>query len=293
MSKTNQKVAKKEPWYLGGMASIGAVLITHPLDTIKVQLQTQQQVKFGFVGMTVNIIKTNGFFALYNGISAAILRQATYSTTRFACYEIIKDMVNTSQNKSGNKPKDMPFYQKILIAGVSGALGGIVGAPADLTNVRMQNDSKLPLDQRRNYKHCGEALVRIARTEGPSRLFAGASMASSRGMLVTVGQLAFYDEIKFQLIKSTYFKDNLLTHFTASLSAGVIATVITMPLDVLKTRLMNAKPGEYSSIMHCAKDILKVGPSGFFKGFTPAFVRLGPHTILTFVFLEQLKKFIN
>lgn len=187
----------------------------------------------------------------------------------------------------------MPFYQKILIAGTSGAIGGLIGTPADLTNVRMQNDSKLPIDQRRNYKHCIEALTRIARTEGFSRLFAGATMASSRGMLVTVGQLAFYDEIKFQLIKTTYFKDNLTTHFTASLSAGVIATCITMPLDVLKTRLMNAKPGEYAGILDCARDILKVGPSGFFKGFTPAFVRLGPHTILTFVFLEQLKKFMS
>ena len=62
-----------------------------------------------------------------------------------------------------------------------------------------------------------------------------------------------------------------------------------MPLDVLKTRLMNAKPGEYNSIFHCLKSVLMVGPSGLFKGFLPAFVRLGPHTILTFVFLEKLK----
>ena len=52
---------------------------------------------------------------------------------------------------------------------------------------------------------------------------------------------------------------------------------------------MNAKPGEYNSIFHCLKSVLSVGPSGLFKGFLPAFVRLGPHTILTFVFLEQLK----
>lgn len=287
-------VKKSEPWYLGGLASIGAVMFTHPLDTIKVQLQTQQQVKFGFASMTVNIVKTNGFFALYNGISAALLRQATYSTTRFACYETFKGMAEAkarANNPDPNAKIDIPFIQKILIAGFSGGLGGVVGTPADLVNVRMQNDSKLPLDQRRNYKHCLEALVRIYKQEGPTRLMAGTTMASSRGMLVTIGQLAFYDEFKHQLLRTPWFKDNLVTHFTASLSAGVVATLITMPLDVLKTRLMNAKPGEYTGIMHCARDILKVGPSGFFKGFTPAFVRLGPHTILTFVFLEQLKKY--
>jgi dicarboxylate transporter 10 len=240
--------------------------------------------------MTAHIVRTNGFFALYNGISAAILRQATYSTTRFGIYEVTKDMLTKSQQASGSKSNDLPFYQKILLAGFSGFVGGTVGTPADLVNVRMQNDSKLPIDQRRNYKNCFEALIRIAKTEGVPRMFGGATMASSRGMLVTVGQLAFYDEIKHQLIKSGYFKDGLTTHFSASLSAGVIATCLTMPLDVLKTRLMNAKPGEYTGILHCLKDVLKVGPSGLFKGFTPAFVRLGPHTILTFIFLEQLKK---
>lgn len=34
----------------------------------------------------------------------------------------------------------------------------------------------------------------------------------------------------------------------------------------------------------------KLGPAGFFKGFVPAFVRLGPHTILLFLFLEQLRR---
>lgn len=276
-------VKKNAPWYYGGLASIGAVMFTHPLDTIKVQLQTQQKVKFGFFGMASNIAKTSGVFSLYNGISAAVLRQATYSTTRFAVYDIGKKYASSGKN-------EIPFYQKILLAGASGGIGGIVGTPADLVNVRMQNDCKLPLEQRRNYKNCFEALHRIYKTEGYFRLHTGTTMASSRGMLMTVGQLAFYDEIKYQLINSGYFEDNVLTHFSSSLSAAGIATCITMPLDVIKTRLMNAKPGEYSGIIDCAQHILKNGPAGFFKGFTPAFVRLGPHTVLTFIFLEQLKK---
>jgi dicarboxylate transporter 10 len=235
--------------------------------------------------MTANIVKTNGFFALYQGISAAVLRQATYSTTRFACYEALK----TSLTKPN---QEMPLYQKIGIAGASGFFGGVLGTPADLVNVRMQNDCKLPVEQRRNYKNCIEALFRIAKQEGPSRMFAGVWMASTRGMFVTIGQLAFYDELKYRFIKTGYFQDNLTTHFSAAVGAGVIATCFTMPLDVLKTRIMNAAPGQYSGAMDAARDVLKVGPSGFFKGFIPAFVRLGPHTVLTFVFLEQLKKFM-
>lgn len=43
----------------------------------------------------------------------------------------------------------MPFYQKVFLAGASGACGGFVGTPGDMVNVRMQNDMKLPADKRR------------------------------------------------------------------------------------------------------------------------------------------------
>lgn len=72
--------------------------------------------------------------------------------------------------------------------------------------------------------------------------------------------------------------------------AGVVATTITQPFDVLKTRLMNSKPNEYRGILHVAQvTYSQLGVLGFFKGYDPAFVRLTPYTILTFVFLEQLR----
>ena len=70
---------------------------------------------------------------------------------------------------------------------------------------------------------------------------------------------------------------------------GTIATMLTQPLEVLKTRAMNAKPGEFKGPMDLIKFTARQGPQAFFKGFIPAFVRLGPHTILTFVFKEQLR----
>merc|ERR1712211_23121 len=85
------------------------------------------------------------------------------------------------------------------------------------------------------------------------------------------------------------FGDNLVTHFTSSLGAGAIATTMTQPLDVLKTRSMNAKPGEFASSVDVFKTTLREGPMAFYKGYIPAFVRLGPQTILTFIFFEQLR----
>ncbi|XP_076459736.1 mitochondrial dicarboxylate carrier-like [Babylonia areolata] len=270
-------------WYFGGLASAGAACCTHPLDLLKVHLQTQQKENIGLIRMGVRVVKGDGILGLYNGLSASILRQLTYSMTRFAMYETAKKHLTADGSA-------MPFYQKVLVAGVSGATGGFVGTPPDMVNVRMQNDIKLPKEQRRNYKHAIDGLYRVIKEEGPIKSFNGASMASSRAVLVTIGQLACYDQIKSLMMKTGVFEDNIVLHLTCSTMAGTIATLMTMPLDVMKTRMMNAAPGQYSSLMHCAMDIAKNGPMGFFKGFLPAFVRLGPHTVLTFIFFEQIRQ---
>lgn len=72
---------------------------------------------------------------------------------------------------------------------------------------------------------------------------------------------------------------------------GAGATLLTMPLDVMKTRLMNAPPGTYNSLLDCFKDIMKVGPSGLFKGFMPAFIRLGKKIIIVKSFLFLFLKY--
>lgn len=64
-------------------------------------------------------------------------------------YETMKKTITADQ--SGPPP----FYQKVLLAASSGACGGFVGTPGDMVNVRMQNDMKLPKDQRRKYSILG------------------------------------------------------------------------------------------------------------------------------------------
>uniref|UniRef100_A0A0K0E2A0 Mitochondrial dicarboxylate carrier n=1 Tax=Strongyloides stercoralis TaxID=6248 RepID=A0A0K0E2A0_STRER len=268
-------------WYFGGLASAGAACCTHPLDLMKVHLQTQQTGKVTLFQISKKIYGSDGFRGFYNGISASLLRQLTYSTTRFGIYETIKKAVDDGG--------PIPFYKKVAMAAGSGAVGGFVGTPGDLVNVRMQNDVKLPLDQRRNYKHALDGVFRIIREEGFTRLFNGATMATGRALLMTVGQLAFYDQFKQIMLESGYFNDNPGTHFLSSFAAASVATVFTQPMDVMKTRMMNAKPGQFKNIADCFLYTAKLGPTGFFKGFIPAWVRLAPHTVLTFIFLEQLR----
>lgn len=275
----NKKQIMQARWYFGGLASAGAACFTHPLDLLKVMLQTQQEGKLSVVQLTINIVKKQGVRSLYNGLSASFLRQMTYSTTRFGIYEVAKQSIQG----------DTSFLTKVGIAGMAGAAGGFIGTPADMVNVRMQNDIKLPQEKRRNYKHAVDGLWRVYKEEGVVRLWSGASTATSRAVFMTIGQLSFYDQVKKLLLETPYFEDNIMTHFVSSLTAGAIATTLTQPLDVLKTRAMNAKPGEFKSQWEIITYTAKLGPLGFFKGYVPAFVRLAPHTILTFMFLEQLR----
>uniref|UniRef100_A0ABI7ZN58 Large ribosomal subunit protein bL12 oligomerization domain-containing protein n=1 Tax=Felis catus TaxID=9685 RepID=A0ABI7ZN58_FELCA len=253
------------------------------INLVQVHLQTQQEVKLRMTGMALQVVRSDGVLALYNGLSASLCRQMTYSLTRFAIYESVRDHVTTGSQGP------LPFYKKVLLGSISGCIGGFVGTPADMVNVRMQNDVKLEPSQRRNYAHALDGLYRVAREEGLKKLFSGASMAASRGMFVTVGQLSCYDQAKQLVLSTGYLADNIFTHFVASFIAGGCATVLCQPLDVLKTRLMNSK-GEYKGVFHCAVETAKLGPLAFYKGLVPAGIRLMPHTVLTFVFLEQLRK---
>lgn len=73
-------------------------------------------------------------------------------------------------------------------------------------------------------------MLRVWREEGFPRLFSGASTATMRAVLMTVGQLSFYDQVKQFLLASGYFGDNSTTHFLSSLTAVNIITIKTISL---------------------------------------------------------------
>lgn len=55
--------------------------------------------------------------------------------------------------------------------------------------------------------------------------------------------------------------------------------------------LPDGKPEFKGTIDVLAKVARHEGIFALWKGFTPYFCRLGPHTVLTFIFLEQMNKF--
>lgn len=71
-----------------------------------------------------------------------------------------------------------------------------------------------------------------------------------------------------------------------------------MPVDIAKTRIQNMKVVDGKPEYKGAIDVLikVIRNEGFFalwKGFTPYYARLGPHTVLTFILLEQMNSAFN
>ncbi|XVF17336.1 hypothetical protein REPUB_Repub10bG0111900 [Reevesia pubescens] len=315
----------------GGIASIVAGCSTHPLDLIKVRMQLQGEthapnpavqnlrpalafqttttttssaihmppppppatVRVGPVATGIRIFQTEGVAALFSGVSATVLRQTLYSTTRMGLYDILK------QKWTDKDTKTMPLSRKITAGLIAGGIGAAVGNPADVAMVRMQADGRLPLSQRRNYTSVIDAITRMSKQEGVTSLWRGSSLTVNRAMLVTASQLASYDQIKEMILENGLMKDGLGTHVTASFSAGFVAAVASNPIDVIKTRVMNMKvePGQkppYAGALDCAiKTVKAEGPMALYKGFIPTISRQGPFTVVLFVTLEQVRKLLK
>jgi hypothetical protein len=68
-----------------------------------------------------------GIRSLWSGLSASILRQTTYSTARFALYDILAR--NLQRRNGGTK---LSAGSTIVCAGVSGGLAGMIGNPTEV-----------------------------------------------------------------------------------------------------------------------------------------------------------------
>jgi len=86
----------------------------------------------------------------------------------------------------------------------------------------------------------------------------------------------------------------IFTHVVCAFAAGFNAVVCGSPVDVLKTRMMNATPGQPRGLFPIVFGMLKnEGPLAFYKGFSSNFLRLGSWNVVMFVTLEQCKKFFD
>ncbi|XP_048797834.1 mitochondrial uncoupling protein 3-like [Lagopus muta] len=283
-------------FFSAGTAACIADLCTFPLDTAKVRLQIQGEVRIprstntveyrGVLGTLSTMVRTEGPRSLYSGLVAGLQRQMSFASIRIGLYDSVKQLYTPKGAESTG------LLVRLLAGCTTGAVAVTCAQPTDVVKVRFQALGALPESNRR-YSGTVDAYRTIAREEGVRGLWRGTLPNIARNAIINCGELVTYDLIKDALLRAQLMADNIPCHFVAAFGAGFCATVVASPVDVVKTRYMNASPGQYRNVPSCLLALLlQDGIAGLYKGFVPSFLRLGSWNVVMFISYEQLQRVV-
>lgn len=320
---------------LAGASNCLALAVSNPVDVLKVLLQISGEgLPPGAPRPTVaatlrGLLATDGLRGLYRGLSPSLLREASYSALRLGLYEPVKSHLTASLAGAPGAAS-----LSLLLPFLSGALSGCVAAalttPADLVKIRFQAQAKAALVGGKSASAptlLGTFRHVYATEGGLPGLWQGTTPNVIRAALLTASQVGSYDTAKKAIREASAFSGGVLAreglplHAAASMVAGFVCAVVTSPVDVAKTRLMNqrarlaamaaasaAATGSgggaaatasntalvYSGTIDCLlKTARHEGLRGVYAGFWTQWLRLGPHTIVSFIAYEKLRALLG
>lgn len=265
-----------------------ATACTHPIDVVKLRQQLEH---VGSKAQNTNMIRTGlvmvraeGTSSLYSGLSAGLLRAMTYGGLRLGLYEPCKNLVSIERAK-----------QSLLLKIVAGALAGSAAtactSPIELIKVRLQAPNA---NKQSTFLHEFRTIVR---EEGVHSLWKGLGPSMGRAAALTASQCAAYDESKQMLRQHANITEGFLLHLSASMMTGVIATAVSAPFDIVKSRMMVQKensPRLYTNSLQCLYKVVHTeGIRGLYKGWAAMYARLGPQTAITFVVYEKMRQLVG
>ena len=189
-----------------------------------------------FLTYSRDTIRTRGVASMYDGIGAGTIRQMFYATSRFGLFEVIRDQL--AERNNGQVTAAMRVSSGLL----SGGMAAVIACPAEVTLVRMSNDSALPLAQQRQYKHFADAAMRIGSEEGILAFWRGVVPFAQRAVVVGVCQVGTFDQGK-ELYENQFNikRGTTLNVFCAAMTSGLFYALVTMPLESAKNRMASQK----------------------------------------------------
>ncbi|KAG9352005.1 hypothetical protein JZ751_023256 [Albula glossodonta] len=276
----------------GWVSGAAGLVVGHPMDTVKVRLQTQTSYK-GIFDCVARTYAYEGIPGFFKGMAFPVLSIAFCNSVVFGSYSNALDFLTQSQ--CANRSKDNPASAAaVFTAGCfSGLAQVLVSAPIDLVKVRLQNQTKgrrgIDGDRYRGPVHC---VTVILRQEGPRGLFRGMGALALRD--VPCYGLYF---LPYEVICNTLTESGKQPGTFAVLMAGGIAGVVTWacatPMDVVKARLQMSGAGGrlYSGVLHCISvSLQEEGVRVFFKGLLLNSLRAFPVNAITFLCYEHMMR---
>uniref|UniRef100_A0A914DIR9 Mitochondrial basic amino acids transporter n=1 Tax=Acrobeloides nanus TaxID=290746 RepID=A0A914DIR9_9BILA len=257
----------------GCFGGAAGVLAGHPLDTIKVRLQTTSGVYRGTWHCFSTIFKNEGARGLYKGMSSPLASLAVVNAVVFGVHGNV-----TKQFE--NKDALMTHF----IAGCSaGAAQAFIAGPTELLKLRVQIQTDSAAAK---YKSPFDCLKTVIKEQGIRTL--------GRGMLSTllrdIPAFGTYFA-SYEIFGEAMSKDGKMESLTswqlllAGGGAGMASWIFTYPTDVIKTRFQ--ADDSYRSYMEVIKSLhAEKGLRGFFVGLGPTMLRAFPSNAATFFVVD-------
>ncbi|CAG8606137.1 2243_t:CDS:2 [Paraglomus occultum] len=302
-----RNISQLENFALCALAPSMAVVFTLPFDTVKVRMQLQGEVKA--TGNTVKVsnkvyknsfdclvktFKYEGLRGLEKGLAPSILKESSKNVFRLGLYDPIINILHPTNDSTS--PSSAPAWKRMLSGGICGALGAVSANPFELIKTRLQATAAgaIAVGNQHNYSSIPGALKSIVSDEGGVKgLYRGSIISVNRGILGSAANLSSYTMLKDYARKNGY-KDGVPLDMSCSLISAFVSVVFMNPLDVVRTRLYNAKSTSQDTKQRMFVTINNIirteGWTALYRGFSTHFMRIGPHFCLTFVILEELKR---
>ncbi|KAM6907478.1 solute carrier family 25 member 35 [Xenentodon cancila] len=288
---------------LSGMAACGACLFTNPLEVVKTRMQLQGELRSrgsyqvyyrNVFHAFYTIGKVDGLAGLQKGLVPGLFYQFFMNGVRLGSYAIIESSGHIHTNGRVSAVKTT------AAGAVAGVVGAVMGSPIYLVKTHLQSQSTSSIAVGHQHKHQGmvQALRAIHQEHGVLGLWRGSSAAVPRVCVGSAAQLSTFSSSKELVTDLQMFPDN---SWLVALSAGMMSSVVVVlamtPFDVVSTRLYNQPVDQtgkgmlYKGFTDCfSKTLKKEGLTGLYKGLGASYFRLGPHTILSLFFWDELRK---
>ncbi|XP_019736296.1 mitochondrial carnitine/acylcarnitine carrier protein [Hippocampus comes] len=295
MSKQPQPISPVKNFFAGGFGGVCLVFAGHPLDTIKVRLQTQPKPKPGesllYAG-TIDCFKKTlakeGVKGLYKGMAAPIIGVTPMFAVCFFGFGLGKKL----QQKS---PDDILTYPQLFAAGMlSGVFTTAIMTPGERIKCLLQIQASSGTVKYDGPLDCVKQLYKESGIRG---IYKGTALTLMRDVPASGMYFMSYEWLKNLLTPAgkSHNELSIPSVLFAGGMAGIFNWAVAIPPDVLKSRFQTAPEGKYpNGFRDVLRELIREeGIGSLYKGFNAVMLRAFPANAACFLGFELAMKFLN